>query len=350
MNALLPFSSNQSDMENQKRNLTTGTRLFLLIAASALIAANFVPIWMIELDAPQYPEGLNLKIHSSKLGGNVDIVNGLNHYIGMKTLHSEDFIEFKLIPYILAAYALFSILVAFVGSVKWLKVLLIAFIVFGIVAMVDFWRWEYDYGHNLDPNAAIIVPGMAYQPPLIGFKQLLNFGAYSIPDTGGWMIIGAGVLMLLSVFIEYRTDMKIKKNSTMAVATLALLLLSSCSRQPQEININKDNCSYCEMTISDMRFGAELLTDKGRVYKFDDLSCMFRFKKEQKDVKFSDQYVADYLHPNELVKLERTHVVKGENVGSPMGGNMAAFSLKDSAEVYADRIGGSIVPLNTLDQ
>jgi len=49
------------------------------------------------------------------------------------------------------------------------------FVLFGIIAMVDFWRWEYDYGHDLDPNAAIIVPGMAYQPPLIGFKQLLNF-------------------------------------------------------------------------------------------------------------------------------------------------------------------------------
>ena len=75
---------------------------------------------------------------------------------------------------------------------------------FGIFAMYDFWRWEYDYGHNLDPNAAIIVPGMAYQPPLIGFKQLLNFGAYSFPDIGGWLFIGAGMAMLIAVVYEFK--------------------------------------------------------------------------------------------------------------------------------------------------
>ena len=81
-----------------------------------------------------------------------------------------------------------------------LTISLVAFIIFGIVAMVDFWIWEYNYGHDLDPNAAIKVPGMAYQPPLIGFKQLLNFGAYSIPDIGGWLFIGAGVLMVAAFF------------------------------------------------------------------------------------------------------------------------------------------------------
>ena len=64
----------------------------------------------------------------------------------------------------------------------------------GVWGIYDFWKWEYEYGHNLDPHAAIVVPGMAYQPPLIGFKQLLNFGAYSIPDVGGWIFLGCGVL------------------------------------------------------------------------------------------------------------------------------------------------------------
>ena len=68
--------------------------------------------------------------------------------------------------------------------------------------MVDFYRWNYNYGHNLDPNAAIIVPGMSYQPPLIGYKQLLNFGAYSMPATGGMLFITTGILLLLVVLIE----------------------------------------------------------------------------------------------------------------------------------------------------
>ena len=89
---------------------------------------------------------------------------------------------------------------------KILYVLLTAFILFGIIAMIDFWRWEYNYGHNLDPKAAIIVPGMAYQPPLIGFKQLLNFGAYSIPDIGGWLFVLLGVVTISTLIFEVKTN------------------------------------------------------------------------------------------------------------------------------------------------
>jgi copper chaperone NosL len=76
--------------------------------------------------------------------------------------------------------------------------------------MYDFWRWEYNYGHNLNPDAAIIVPGMAYQPPLIGYKQLLNFGAYSMPDIGGWIFIGVGVLLFLCVIAAWKNSKKIQ--------------------------------------------------------------------------------------------------------------------------------------------
>ena len=77
------------------------------------------------------------------------------------------------------------------------------FVIFGIVAMVDFWRWEYAYGHELNPEAPIQVPGMAYQPPLIGYKQLLNFGAYSVPDIGGWLFILVGLLLLIALLIPW---------------------------------------------------------------------------------------------------------------------------------------------------
>lgn len=190
-------------------NLSRG----LLIAAAILLAASiFVPLWYIDLDAPQYPEGLRLLIYPYKLAGDVEIINGLNHYIGMQTLHAENFIEFTVLPYIIGFFALLTLLVAIVGNRKLLYFLLGLFILFGIIAMYDFWKWEYNYGHNLDPNAAIKVPGMAYQPPLLGFKQLLNFGAYSFPDIGGWMFIGAGILMLVAVVIEWRRSKKLFNN------------------------------------------------------------------------------------------------------------------------------------------
>ena len=67
---------------------------------------------------------------------------------------------------------------------------------------------EYDYGHNLNPNAAIVVPGMSYQPPLFGFKQLLNFGAYSYPDIGGWIMFGVGIILVVLSYLEIKSSNK----------------------------------------------------------------------------------------------------------------------------------------------
>ncbi|MFV0606845.1 MAG: hypothetical protein ACK5NK_13500 [Niabella sp.] len=191
-----------------KNKMSKSSVLMVLLAAVLLAISIFVPLWHIDLDAPQYPEGLRLLIYPGKLAGDVEIINGLNHYIGMQTLHAENFVEFTVLPYIIGAFAVLALIVALAGNRKLLYVLLVLFIIFGIVAMYDFWRWEYNYGHNLDPNAAIIVPGMAYQPPLIGFKQLLNFGAYSFPDIGGWMFISSGVLLLIASIREFKLNKK----------------------------------------------------------------------------------------------------------------------------------------------
>src|SRR5438874_1759936 len=177
---LLP---NHSEMKRSK--LKGWIRLIIILSALILIGILYLSIWRIELSAPQYPEGLALQIFAGKLGGDVDIVNGLNHYIGMKTLHQNDFIEFTILPYCILFFAALLLITAFVNSRKLLYLTAGLFIAFSILAMVDFWKWEYNYGHNLNPDAAIRVPGMSYQPPLIGYKQLLNFGAYSIPDNGG---------------------------------------------------------------------------------------------------------------------------------------------------------------------
>src|SRR5678815_4990430 len=156
----------------KKIQLTGLARAITFICGLALIMVLFVPLWQIQLNAPQYPEGLVLKMYPHKLGGNVDIINGLNHYIGMKTLHANNFIEFTILPYIIGFFATFCFLVVLINKRKWLLGLLISFILFGIIAMIDFYRWNYNYGHDLDPNAPIQVPGMSYQPPIIGYKQL----------------------------------------------------------------------------------------------------------------------------------------------------------------------------------
>ena len=194
----------------KKSSLKIITRILCVLAGIILFITLFLPIWKIELDAPQYPEGLEMYIHAGKLSGEVEIINGLNHYIGMKELHAEDFIEFTVLPYLIGFFALLGLVVALVNR-KWLLyVWLIGFALFGIGTVIDFYLWLYDYGHNLDPTAPIQVPGMTYQPPLIGFKQLLNFGAYSIPAIGGWVMFGAVFLMGACFGLE--TNFKKKKS------------------------------------------------------------------------------------------------------------------------------------------
>lgn len=308
-----------------------------MLAAVFLIVSLFVPIWSISLDAPQYPEGLALQIWASRIAGDVDIINGLNHYIGMKMLHTDDFFEFKILPYLISFFALLFIAAAIAGKKKWLYVVFTAFVIFGIVAMVDFWKWEYDYGHNLDPAAAIKVPGMAYQPPFIGFKQLLNFGAYSIPALGGWLFIGSGVLLLIAILKENNMFNKFRKNSATAIALLFVLCtFSSCgSKGPEAVVLNKDACEFCKMTISDGRFMTELITKKGRVYKFDDLNCMLQYSAESGKAAVESFYVGNYEKQNEFIEASKAWYVADSSLKSPMGGNTAAFENKEIATTQA---------------
>ncbi len=338
-------------MKNNK--ISVLSRVFLLLAACMLVGSLFVPIWRIDLDAPQYPEGLELFIWADAIAGDVDIINGLNHYIGMKTLHTEDFIEFTVLPYIIGIYALFFVVAALIGKRGWLNAALIAFVIFGVVAMVDFWKWEYDYGHDLDPNAAIKVPGMAYQPPLIGFKQLLNFGAYSIPATGGWLFVGAGVLVLMGVLKEWR-DRKTKLQMPRVAASLALLLMTTlvagCGTSGADpINLHKDGCDFCRMNISDGKFGAEVITQKGRVYKFDDMQCLLAYTQESKP-EIKSVYVHDYLKDNQLIDATQAYYIHHNSLKSPMAGNIAAFADQSEAEAYAKKLQVKVMTWNEISQ
>ena len=338
-----------------KNKLSIASRLLLVIAAMGLVVVLFTPIWRIELDAPQYPEGLSLTIHAKGLQGNVDIINGLNHYIGMKTLHNADFFEFTVLPYCIIFFAAAFLLVAVINTRRWLNILVILFVTFGIVAMVDFWRWEYDYGHNLNPNAAIIVPGMAYQPPLIGFKQLLNFGAYSIPDTGGWIFIGVGLISVICLVMEWRKSrLEKKKNITVnpAILLFSILLMNSCNTEPQAIVQGKDNCHLCKMTITDSKYGAEILTKKGKVYKFDDVHCLLSFlqSKTLEEMQVKEIYVVDYTGNHSLVKVNESFLLQGDEIRGPMNGNIIAFKDKDSMKNLAAQLKGVAISWEQLNK
>lgn len=186
------------------------SRILVLIISLVLISAYFLPVWEIELEAPQYPEGLGMNIWINKITGDLNTINGLNHYIGMKTIQPDSIKELTLMPYILGFIILLGIAVALLGRKKLLTVWVVLFMLLGAAGGVDFYLWEYDYGHNLNPEAAIKIPGMSYQPPLIGTKQLANFTAVSLPDTGGMILIASGITSLLIMFYDNRKSKKDK--------------------------------------------------------------------------------------------------------------------------------------------
>ncbi|MFM6926063.1 MAG: nitrous oxide reductase accessory protein NosL [Ferruginibacter sp.] len=320
-------------------------RTLLILCGLSLVAVLFVPLWRIDLDAPQYPEGLKLLIYPGKLAGNVDIINGLNHYIGMKTLHTADFFEFTILPYLIGFFALLFVLTGLIGRRKLLYLLFVLFVSFGILAMYDFWRWEYNYGHNLNPDAAIIVPGMAYQPPLIGFKQLLNFGAYSVPDMGGWIFVSAGAILLLVTVIAWRSAKKsVTGFKTETVIALVLLVtISSCNAGPEPLKTGIDHCYFCKMTISDARFGAEIVTAKGKVYKFDDMHCLLNYleTKELKPGDIKNIYFANYAGNHGLIEAGKAMLLTAPELKSPMNGNTAAFDKQDSLLAVQKRFPGT---------
>lgn len=334
----MPVSANKT--------LSTTARALIFLCGLLLVVVLFVPLWQIQLDAPQYPEGLILKMYPNKLSGDVEIINGLNHYIGMKTLHVDDFPEFTILPYIIIFFALFCFVTALQKRRGWLTALTICFIIFGIVAMVDFYMWEYDYGHNLDPAAAIQIPGESYQPPLLGFKQLLNFGVYSVPDIGGSIFIGVGAILLGVLIYEQKfktRKMKTKTNSLAAVAVASFaFLLSSCSTGPQPIKLGSDACDFCRMTISDKQYGAEIMTKKGKAYKFDDTHCLFAYMKDNnvEPNTINEIYLVNFLEPHNFVEAPKGFYLKSAELHSPMGGNIATFENHNDLEKVKTEVGG----------
>jgi copper chaperone NosL len=328
------------------------SKMGIVLAAILMAATIFLPIWKIELFAPQYPEGLVLFINANGLTGNVDIINGLNHYIGMSTLHNENFIEFSILQYILAGIVFCILATALIGRKRGLYILFGGFVLFSLLAMVDFYRWNYNYGHHLDPNAAIKVPGMTYDPPILGYKQLLNFGAYSIPAIGGFLYIASAVILLLITLKEagvFSRWMKKKPIVPVVILVCGMLLSASCSQPgPKPIRLNKDACSYCKMTVTHADFAAQIATVKGRQYVFDDLGCMISYIKENPQEKGSEFYVADFCNPESFLNINTAKLIASDSLRSPMRGNMAAFSSLDSMKVYQTRYHAKEVSWSSL--
>jgi copper chaperone NosL len=130
---------------------------------------------------------------------------------------------------------------------------------------------------------------------------------------------------------------------SLALGIVFIILLPSCSSTgPVPIKLNVDNCANCNMTVSDLRFGTELITDKGRSFIFDDLKCMVHYKKEN-NVQKAVYYVPDHNNPENLLKTENAFFVRGDSIRTPMNGHIATFAKKEEATEYASQNSAEII-------
>ncbi len=196
----------------------------LMIVGSALLLGLFIfPMWNIRLGAPQYPEPLGIDIHINGLKGesefDIQNIDGLNHYIGMKTLPKPmDMWEFSVFPKVVLTMVVIGVLLGIFGllgkvSSTWFLLWFIVMSILGTLGIYDFNMWLVDYGTDLEPHAILKLVNpdgtpMIYNPPLIGHKKLLNFDAFSYPRLGGIML-GIGMLFtLIAFFIGRKSTLK----------------------------------------------------------------------------------------------------------------------------------------------
>lgn len=131
---------------------------------------------------------------------------------------------------------------------------------------------------------------------------------------------------------------------------LAMLftIISCGQKEPQPIKLNSDSCDFCKMTIANAQYAAQLITDKGRVYRFDDLTCMIQYTKENNGLPNARLFINDYLQANVFVSVEEANFLKGGIIHGPMGGKVVGFSKKTDAQNYESKLQAESIDWATL--
>jgi copper chaperone NosL len=191
-------------------------QLLLFIALIFIGLTFFFPLWKITLKAPQYPThdlGMYIYLNDIKPIHTNDLknINILNHYIGMKEIVKEEFIEFKYMPMIFFSI-LFLGLIALLINRRSVLIFWFTYVISAcLIGLYDFYIWEYNFGHNLDPNAAIKIPGMSYQPPFLGTQTLLSIEASSYPSLGSLCLFIGLTVAIIAIFFYKEKKNGLKK-------------------------------------------------------------------------------------------------------------------------------------------
>ena len=173
------------------------SKILMITGALLPLLLFFFPMWSITLEAPQYPIPLGIEIFIDHLGelqyGDIQNFDLMNHYVGMAKL-PQAMEEFAIFPKVIIVISILGLIIGFLGKKKLYLVWFGVMAILGIAGIYDFYLWLYEYGHNLDPHAAIKLLD-SYQPPIFGTEEILNFTIRSYPGLGG-IILGVAILLV----------------------------------------------------------------------------------------------------------------------------------------------------------
>ena len=125
--------------------------------------------------------------------------------------------------------------------------------------------------------------------------------------------------------------------------SLVLVTLVSCEISPQKIEYGQDACHYCDMTIVDKQHASQLVSTKGKAFKYDAIECMVHsYQEDMKDTEIALYLVADFNQPGELVDAASATYLVSEQIQSPMGANLSAFKKEDEAQKTKEKFSGKI--------
>lgn len=185
------------------------SRILMILGATLPLLLFLLPMWNISLEAPQYPIPIGINIYIDHFEGDKegDIQNFdlMNHYVGMAKLPTN-LKEFEIFPKVIIAVSILGLIFAFIAKKPLYLVWFAIMVILGSIGIYDFYLWLYEYGHNLDPKAAIKLLD-SYQPPIIGTKEILNFTVRSYPSIGS-IFLGIGILLSPLAFFLAKKEEK----------------------------------------------------------------------------------------------------------------------------------------------
>ncbi|MFO0831500.1 MAG: hypothetical protein U0637_06615 [Phycisphaerales bacterium] len=177
--------------------------ILFMAARVLLILSVFLPYWQMELEAPQYPKGLFLTAYVNHLTEDVQEIDALNHYIGMRPLGEAAAYERAASVWAIIAMFLLVEGAAFVHS-RWAVLLAVPAVTFPAAFLADLYYWMREFGLHLNPEAPLSNSVKPFVPTVLGEGGIGQFRTYAEVGTGFWLAVACSVLVVVGFCFHRR--------------------------------------------------------------------------------------------------------------------------------------------------